>query len=194
MPSYHNIYRGTTPANIDWSTPVAAVAMPGESATIVGAGHVAGQTYFYGCRPETDTGLITPDLSNIVEFTLDDAGEWPGSRPAAVPVFTATVRPSAEIRTKWRYAVSAGRAVPDKFQVEIATGPSLFTGLSLTDVTYTGQRWYNNDHSGLVDGANYWFRVRAATGDAVSGWRTIGPYRADSTAPATPDVTVEAVW
>ncbi len=194
MVACHQIYRGTTPANIDWDAPVASVEMPGEQATIIGEGHEAGATYWYGCRPETASGLVTPDLSNIVEFTLDDAGEWPGSRPARVPVFDVEQRPGAVLRAKWRYDLPSSNATPDSFSIWHSTDKAtLGDGAADASVAYSSPRWYHEDFS-LADGLYYWFLIRAVAGDAISSGHIVGPFRADSAAPATPSVAVETLF
>lgn len=188
----HRFYRGTTPSNVDYDTPVASVVMDGDEATIVGLGHDPSRAYYYVCRPETPSGLVTPDISNIVRLDIGADGEWLGAIPAAVASMNVTPRPAAVLRVRWRYDEARSPTVPTRFflwrDTDLATlgdaGPNAV-------VEYDGARWHTHDFS-LADGVNYWVLIKAATEASivVSDGVVVGPTRADATAPDSPAVTV----
>ncbi|MCK4625016.1 MAG: hypothetical protein KAV00_06885 [Phycisphaerae bacterium] len=192
MADAYKAYRGLLRAcDIDWATSLASTGAGNATITITAAGHTADTIYYYGLRPTKDD-LETPNISCVCEFVTAADGDWLGNKPASVLFAEAEVRAGGVIRLGWRYRMFRNGTEPDDFAIWHGTTDDLGTGSPDQTITYTGpasfaaaSRYYKHDFT-LTDGRAYYFRIVARVGAIESDAVTIGPFLADSSAPATP--------
>lgn len=186
------IYRGEGgAADVDFTTPVGAVAGAGASKTLADLGHNANTTYAYALRAVIDD-IENPDVSAAVTVVMDGDGEWEGNKPDPVTYLEANVEAAGQITLRWGYRT--GDVAAEDFAVYYQADPRIVLGSPDATETFTRDKTYTKALS-LVDGTAYWFAVTARDEDGVeSAPQKTGPYIADATAPSAPALSAEAVW
>jgi len=187
MADGYRIYRGLGgPDKVDFTSSVGSAAAGASSVSLVGLGHAVSSRYTYVIRPYLGA-LETPDYSARVEFETDASGDWVGNRPGQVEWIEAEVIASGEIRLRWHYRTPYGAAAPADFGLYYAQEPSIDPGSPQATESYTADGPYSKDLT-LADGVTYFFALTARTAAGVESHlsKMIGPFVADSAAPATP--------
>lgn len=185
----YDVFRGTgSRLAIDYDNAVAHLRKGETSPSLVGLGHAADTTYYYAIRP-TRAGVQTPDITCVVEFATDVAGDWTGNRPAAVQNVTLQQQPSAVIRVMW-YNVP-GPVAPSDFGIWYSTSRDVQTSGAPDAIVPVGIQQYHQHDLSLVDGQAYWIAVAARNGAVVGSAVEVGPLLADSTPPAAPAIYIQ---
>jgi hypothetical protein len=196
--SGHRVYRGRGgTSGLDLDQPVGFAQADATTLTLAALGHEPSTRYTYVVRPVCGCGwLETPDYSCTCEMATDEVGDWVGSRPAPVEWLAARVESGGRIVLRWRWRRPYGGIEPADFGLYCSAAPDIEPGAPQVVVPYSAEGRQCSHAFQLADGEVCYFAVTARTAAGVESHvsAVIGPYVADATPPAQPDVTVTTVF